>query len=44
MRPESAKYLYDIIKACEAILHFVKGKTMQTMRMTCYYSLQWSGS
>jgi len=26
MRPESAKYLYDIIKACEAILHFIEGK------------------
>jgi len=26
MRPERAKYLYDIIKACEAILHFIEGK------------------
>lgn len=26
MRPENAKYLYDIIKACEAILHFIEGK------------------
>ena len=27
MRPESAKYLYDIIKACEAILNFIEGKS-----------------
>jgi uncharacterized protein with HEPN domain len=27
MRPESAKYLYDIIKACEAISDFIEGKT-----------------
>ena len=26
MRPESAKYLYDIIKACEAVLNFIEGK------------------
>ncbi len=26
MQPESAKYLYDILKACEAILQFTEGK------------------
>jgi len=26
MQPESAKYLYDILKACEAILQFIEGK------------------
>lgn len=28
MRPESKKYLYDILKACEAILQFVENKTL----------------
>ena len=29
MRPESAKYLYDILKACEAILQFIEGKDFE---------------
>ncbi|MBN2133033.1 MAG: DUF86 domain-containing protein [Sedimentisphaerales bacterium] len=28
MPPESKKYLYDILKACEAILQFVENKTL----------------
>jgi uncharacterized protein with HEPN domain len=29
MQPESAKYLYDILKACEAILQFIEGKDIE---------------
>jgi len=28
MRPESKKYLYDILEACEAIVEFVGNKTL----------------
>jgi uncharacterized protein with HEPN domain len=29
MQPETRKYLYDVLKACEAILEFVKGKSFE---------------
>ncbi len=29
MRPEIRKYLYDIGKACEAVLLFVRGRTLE---------------
>ena len=28
MQHEANKYLYDILKACEAVLGFVEGKSM----------------
>jgi uncharacterized protein with HEPN domain len=28
MRPETKKYLYDVLKACEAILAFTKGRSL----------------
>jgi len=29
MQPETKKYLYDVLKACEAILDFTKGRTFE---------------
>lgn len=29
MQPEAKKYLYDVLKACEAILGFIEGKSFE---------------
>ena len=35
MRPETKKYLYDMLKACEAIFEFTEGKDLASYESDC---------